>query len=250
MKFSPVNWFFLIALISAFIFFIRGLRVLRSEIIIKYFIPFTIVFSGLLFLDNFIHLKFLKLIALVLLLSAVIVLISDIFLYFFFSLKHYMRAKKDLSAGLPPHIMEICSACESMASTRTGALIIVEKKDPLEPFISSGMPYDADIRAEILLALFAKTSPVHDGAVIVMNGRISRVKSILPISTSALVPMGVGTRHRAAIGITEKTDALVFVVSEERGELSIAYKGNLFKPESQDILLKLVQDILRGKNIV
>ena len=100
-----------------------------------------------------------------------------------------------------------------------------------------------------MIALFAKSSPVHDGAMIIRNGRIQRVKSIIKCIDGFKVPFGLGTRHRSALGITHKTDSLALVVSEERGEVSVGYRGMLVKAASEKEFFTLVAKALRGKKL-
>ena len=146
--------------------------------------------------------------------------------------------------------MEVCRAMELLAMRRIGALIVIERKQKLDTFVSAGMAFDGDVSAEILLAIFHTASPVHDGAVLVRNGRIRKGRALLPLSTQSALPMGVGTRHRSAVGITERTDAVVLVVSEERGEMRIAFRGVLQKVDSREALIKSLRNALRGRALV
>ncbi len=146
-----------------------------------------------------------------------------------------------------PYLVEIARAYFVMARQHTGALIVIGTRDSLHPHIDGGMEWDAEVRAELLMALFAKTSPVHDGALIIKDGRIKRVKTILKFASGVKVPFGVGTRHRSAIGITYKTDAVALVVSEERGEISVAYRGDLIKVTTEKEFLTLAMRALKGK---
>ncbi len=135
-----------------------------------------------------------------------------------------------------PHLVE---AIAYMASRRIGALIVVERTDRLDNFISSS-PLDCELTAKALIALFWKDSPLHDGALIVRGGRIAGAGVILPLTDNPEFKGLSGTRHRAAIGISEDTDALALVVSEETGAISIADKGNLTRGLSrQDVEILL-----------
>ena len=151
---------------------------------------------------------------------------------------------------LPYYLLEIWSAMERMASRKVGALIILQRKQPLRPHIKGGMPFDAEIRSEILVPLFLTSSPVHDGALIVHKGRIQTVKGILPLASLSDLAPSFGTRHRAAIGITEKTDAVALVVSEERGQISVACHGCLVHIADRTEFLRTLQWILIGKNVL
>ena len=151
---------------------------------------------------------------------------------------------------VPAYVTEIWTAMERMASRKTGALIILQRKQPLRPQMKGGMPFDAEIKADILVPLFLTTSPVHDGALIVYKGRIQTVKGILPLASLSDIAPSFGTRHRAAIGITEKTDAIALVVSEERGHISVAYRGCLARIGDRTEFLRVVAWVLKGKNLL
>ncbi len=148
-----------------------------------------------------------------------------------------------------PYLAEIWAAIEKMAIRKIGALIVLQRKDPLKPFLKGGIPFDADIKSEIIFSLFITTSAVHDGALVIYKERIKTVKGILPLAALSDASPNFGTRHRAAIGITEKTDALALVVSEERGEISIAHQGCLIRIPSGEEFFRILTWILKGKNI-
>ncbi|MFZ5801591.1 MAG: diadenylate cyclase [Candidatus Omnitrophota bacterium] len=151
--------------------------------------------------------------------------------------------------GLPVYLAEITRALEAMAAKKMGALIVLERRSDLSPFLSKGFSFDGEVKSEILLSLFSHESPVHDGAILIRKGRIRALKVILPLASGPNVPLGVGTRHRSAIGITEKADALSLVASEERGEISVAFGGQLFRGLSKEDLDRLVYQAMRSKRI-
>ncbi len=122
---------------------------------------------------------------------------------------------------------EIVLAVTSLAARRVGALIVLERREGLKTYIENGSPIDAAISYELLVTVFAPGTPLHDGAVIVSGDRIAAAASFLPLSLKEGLPKRFGTRHRAAIGVTEETDALAILVSEERGTISIARDGEL-----------------------
>ena len=122
---------------------------------------------------------------------------------------------------------EIIRASFLMASRRIGALIAVEREAGLQDYADSGHRLGARVSTELLLAIFHPTSPMHDGAVVVQRGQVLAAKVFLPLSLSKEVSRFVGTRHRAAIGLTEETDAVVVVVSEERGTVAVAVAGEM-----------------------
>ncbi len=124
-------------------------------------------------------------------------------------------------------IHEIVIAAQALSLRRLGALIVVERLDGLRDYVENGILLDAEISYDLLLTLFGHGTPLHDGAVIVQKGRVAAAACFLPLTTSAGVSIEHGTRHRAAIGITEETDAVVVVVSEESGRISVAHEGRL-----------------------
>ena len=134
----------------------------------------------------------------------------------------------------------VVGACADMAKTKTGALIVIARKVNLLPFIEQGERIDALISASLIKNIFFKNSPLHDGAMVIADDRIAAARCVLP-STEREVPMECGMRHRAALGASEITDALVIVVSEERGTISIARKGHI----SRDISPAHLQVLLR-----
>ena len=122
----------------------------------------------------------------------------------------------------------LVEACTDMAADKTGALIVIARQVNLLPFIEQGERVDALISAPLLKNIFFKNSPLHDGAVVIADNRIAAAKCVLP-STERDVPMDFGMRHRAALGASEITDALVIVVSEERGTISMARKAHIIR---------------------
>ncbi len=120
----------------------------------------------------------------------------------------------------------VTDACRDMAETKTGALIVIARSVNLTPIIERGERIDAVISAPLIKSIFFKNSPLHDGASVIVNERIKAAKCVLP-STEKEVPLEFGMRHRAALGMSEATDALIIVVSEERGTISIARKGHV-----------------------
>lgn len=124
-------------------------------------------------------------------------------------------------------IDEIVKAMVNLASRKIGALIVIEREVSLRDYIEIGIPLDAKVSKELLLSIFHPTSPIHDGAVIVRGNRIVAAGCFLPLALGAEIGKAYGTRHRAGIGLSEETDAVVIIVSEETGQISIAIKGEL-----------------------
>ena len=134
-----------------------------------------------------------------------------------------------LGSGYRPlaSVDEIMLAVEELAANRTGALIVLERDIGLRTFVESGVRLDARISRDLLLSIFQVGLPLHDGAVIVQNDRIAAAACFLPLTTNPVFRSELGTRHRAAVGITEETDCLSLVVSEETGRISVAAEGKL-----------------------
>ena len=122
-------------------------------------------------------------------------------------------------------IMPIVMACMSMSKTKTGALMVIEKNVPLNEIIRSGETINADVNQRLIENIFFKNSPLHDGAMIIRHKQIIAAGCILPVSHDLNIPKELGLRHRAAMGVSQETDALAIIVSEETGGISAAYKG-------------------------
>ncbi len=150
----------------------------------------------------------------------------------------------DLGGG-SESIPQLLDALVYMSSRRIGALIVIERTDNLDDYISSS-PLDCELTAKSMTALFWKDSPLHDGAVIVRHGRISGAGVILPLTNNVEFKSLSGTRHRAAIGISEDTDALALVVSEETGAISMADKGVLTRGLSRQDLEIILGRVYRS----
>ena len=135
--------------------------------------------------------------------------------------KKMVKVKKNLK--------EIGKATETLSQLKFGALIAIEKSDPLASYLESGVMVDAKISGDLIEAIFTPNNPLHDGAVIIQNGRIMAAGCLFPLSENQDLSRIYGTRHRAALGLSEETDTLVIIVSEERKDISLVYKGRLFK---------------------
>lgn len=146
----------------------------------------------------------------------------------FTDLKSLLTKKQDVPSVLSEKsINELVAACESMSKAKTGALIVIEKGIPLDAYVESGIELKSSISRQLLLNIFEKNTPLHDGAVIVKNNKIESATCYLPLSTNYNIDKGLGTRHRAALGISETSDCIVVVVSEETGAISLCYDGNI-----------------------
>ena len=142
---------------------------------------------------------------------------------------------------------EVVRGAQSLAARRVGALIVLERETALTDQVEGATVIDADVSKEILLALFMPGSPLHDGAAVVGDGRVSSAGGILPLTIRTDLPEGLGTRHRAAIGITEETDAVVVVISEETAQISVAMGGEIMRRLDAPQLRDLLRDILSGE---
>lgn len=139
----------------------------------------------------------------------------------------------------------IVNACFSMSDTKTGALIIVSRKSDLKFYISSGEPIDSGLTDRMLENIFFKNSPLHDGAVIIKNNRIIAARCVLPVTEKENFPAHFGMRHRAAVGITETTDAIAITVSEQTGGVSLTIAGEINANLNKDKLRFLIEKNLK-----
>lgn len=124
--------------------------------------------------------------------------------------------------------LELSASVQNMSKQKHGGLIVIEREDSLEHLIQPGIPIKAELTQALLESIFYPGSPLHDGAVVVCHNHITSAANVLPLSESKMGDPKLGTRHRAAIGLTEQCDALVLVVSEESGRVSFAYEGSLY----------------------
>ena len=141
-------------------------------------------------------------------------------------------------------IPNLVTAVFSLAKLKTGALIIFERADLVEELITGGVPLDSEPSPELLISIFHKESPLHDGALLIRRGRIAKAACYLPLSSAEGLPKEWGTRHRAALGLSERCDAVVVVISEERGEISVAQGRQMIHVINIEQLSKLVQEAL------
>ncbi len=145
-------------------------------------------------------------------------------------------------------ITEAVSAVETMSKTRTGALIVFKRSTGLRSFIETGESLQAKVSRDLVVSLFWSQNPLHDGAVIISNGRVEAARCILPVSSSQKLSPQLGLRHRAAVGLTEETDAFVVVVSEETGGISAVENGVLHACLSLDELQTRLTDALSASS--
>jgi diadenylate cyclase len=136
-------------------------------------------------------------------------------------------------------------AALELARRRVGALVVVERSADLSDLAGSGLRVDAAVTAELLVAIFQRSSPIHDGAAVVQGTRVAAAACLLPLSAAPAAPE-LGTRHRAAIGLVEEADAAVVVVSEERGEISVALDGALHRALDEKALRAILYGAFVG----
>lgn len=133
-------------------------------------------------------------------------------------------------------IEEVITAAEMLAKQRVGAIIAIEREIGLRSFVESGIPLDAEVTYDLLTTIFQPATALHDGAVIIQEDRIAAASCFLPLTVNPRLDRDLGTRHRAAVGLTEESDAVAVVVSEERGEMSLALQGRIYRGLSTDDL--------------
>ncbi len=142
-------------------------------------------------------------------------------------------------------INEITKACFEMGKVRTGALIVIEQEQSLSEYERTGIEVDAIVSSQLLINIFEHNTPLHDGAVIVRGNRVTSATCYLPLSDNMMLSKELGTRHRAGVGISEATDSMTVIVSEETGHISVAYMGRLYRNLDQEGLkdkLKIIQN--------
>ena len=139
---------------------------------------------------------------------------------------------------------EIAAAAVAMSSRRIGALIVLERNTKIGDIVRTGCEIDSDISSELLINIFIPNTPLHDGAVIIRNNRIAAARCILPLTQNETLSREFGTRHRAALGLSEGSDAAVIVVSEETGKISFTLNGNMSRNYTEDTLKKVIIKVL------
>ena len=159
-------------------------------------------------------------------------------LYRFSLLRHLFDPREKEQHG---HFQQIAETLFTLAKRRTGALLVFKRSDSLADLMLNGVPLDCEISPQILETIFADNTPLHDGAALIRDGRIALASCHLPLSSNPDVPQYLGTRHRAALGLSERTDALVVVVSEERGEVSLAEAGEFSRMVSPEELVAALE---------
>lgn len=164
-------------------------------------------------------------------------------LYRFSLLRHMLDSSHENQQG---QFQEIAETIFSMASRRTGTLLVFQRNEPLNEFVSNGVQLDCEISPQMLESIFYDGAPLHDGAALIKDGRIALASCHLPLSISPDIPQSFGTRHRAALGLSERSDAVIVVVSEERGEVSLVTAGKLRLMESTAELIASLDEMFHS----
>jgi diadenylate cyclase len=139
---------------------------------------------------------------------------------------------------------EVVRAAQTLAQKRVGALVVLERETSLDDMIEAGVSLDANVGKELLISIFLPYSPLHDGAVVIKEGRVAYAGCVLPLTLRDDLPEGLGTRHRAAVGITEESDAVVVVVSEETATISVVFRGEMTRDLDAPRLRVALRDLL------
>ncbi|WP_155890732.1 diadenylate cyclase CdaA [Desulfuromonas sp. TF] len=154
----------------------------------------------------------------------------------------------DLSYREETEIMEeLVKACVNMASKRIGALIVIERETGLKDFLEVGVEIDSKVSSDLIASIFLPYSPLHDGALIIQQGRLKKAGCFLPLSRNPDISKALGTRHRAAIGLTELVDAVAIVVSEETGKISVVVGGRITRDLDSSSLKRVLKRLLEPR---
>lgn len=155
---------------------------------------------------------------------------------------------KDIATRTKEDIYKIIIAAEELAKTKTGALIVIERDIQIKDIIGTGIEINAEVSPQLLVNIFVPNTPLHDGAVVISNNKITAAACMLPLASDTDIAKELGTRHRAAIGISKESDAIAVVVSEETGKVSIAKDGTLIADVKEEALKKiLIKNVVTRK---
>lgn len=161
---------------------------------------------------------------------------------------NFFGMEKSIETKTREDIYKIVIAVQEMAKTKTGALIVIQRDISLSDIISTGIEMNSEISPQILVNIFVPNTPLHDGAVVIKNNKIAAAACILPLANNADIAKNLGTRHRAAVGISKETDSIAIVVSEESGKVSIAKDGTLIADVNEEALKKiLIKNIITNR---
>lgn len=155
-------------------------------------------------------------------------------------LNKFFGIDKDIETKTKENIYKIVIAAVEMSKTKTGALMVLERDIKLKDIMDTGVPIDSEISPQLLVNIFTPRTPLHDGAVVISENRIKAAACMLPLSNDKHVSKRIGTRHRSAIGMSKESDAIVVVVSEETGKISVAKDGTLIADVKEDALKQIL----------
>ena len=152
----------------------------------------------------------------------------------------FFGLNSDLATKTKEDIYKVVIAATELSKTKTGALIVLERDINIQDIIATGVPMNAEVSPQLLVNIFVPKTPLHDGAVVISNNKIASAACVLPLADDADIAKELGTRHRAAIGISKESDSIVVVVSEETGKISVAKDGTLIADVREDVLKKIL----------
>lgn len=161
-------------------------------------------------------------------------------------MKKWFSSTGEIDQEAEQTIREIARGAQAMANNRVGALIVIENEDNIDALISSGIKVQAKTTSELLENIFVPNTPLHDGAVVVRDNKVEMATCVLPLSQNPNIRKELGTRHRAGIGISEESDAVVVIVSEETGNISVAYRGMLNTGFGEETLRMRIMELLNA----
>lgn len=147
---------------------------------------------------------------------------------------------KDIASKTKENIYKIVIAAVELAKSKTGALIVIERDIKLKDIIDSGIVVNGEISPQLIVNIFVQNTPLHDGAIIISDNKIASAASMLPLCNDKRISKGLGTRHRSAVGISQESDAIAVVVSEETGKISIAKDGTLIMDVKEEALKQIL----------
>ncbi|MFW5779973.1 MAG: diadenylate cyclase [Bacillota bacterium] len=233
-----------VIMILSFIFFFRK----KSYKLMTLYLGLLLIYTGIYFLDIFydisLALHMVNLVTIFAIVALVVVYQSD-FKIMFFNLSKKVKSQEIIVSDedLRIAVDELVKACQTMSKSRIGALIVIAPTKISSHILETGTELGALVTAPLLESIFNTKAPIHDGAVIIKNNKILAAGCFLPLSQSQALTKDMGTRHRAAMGITEETDMLSIVVSEENGIISVAQNGILRRYITPERLTDILHDV-------
>lgn len=164
-------------------------------------------------------------------------------------LTKFFGIDKDVSTKTKENIYKVVIAAKELSKTKTGALIVFERDIKIQDIIATGIPMNAEVSPQLLVNIFEPKTPLHDGAVVISGNKIASAACVLPLADDKDIAKELGTRHRAAIGISKESDSIVVIVSEETGKMSVAKDGTLIADVREDVLKKILISNIVTKRI-